>query len=155
MSFSLLKIGLPLLAFIMATQSQASSQCLSDNFSQNSDWQILPSSDYQPEVKTIQDERRLRLTQAEHHQANGVVFKSPISSSQDLKIEFTAYAYGGSWGASARQGDGINIVLSDASVEPALGAYGGSLGYAPMVIGNVYKPGFAGGWIGVGLDGSA
>ena len=142
----------PLLALLLASQAQSASQCLSDTLTVGDDWQVLTSQGFQPNIEHFANERRLRLTPSEPYQSNGVVFKSPISSSQDLAIEFTAYAYDGSWGQNARQGDGINLVLSDASVSPALGAYGGSLGYAPMAIGSIYKPGFAGGWIGIGLD---
>lgn len=72
-------------------------------------------------------------------------------------VEFKHYAYGGS-GA-----DGIALTLSDSSITPRAGAFGGSLGYAQKcedgvagcasdctVVGGC--PGFAGGWIGVGID---
>ena len=149
---SALFTSFPLLALLLASQAHGASQCLSDTLTIGDDWQVLTSQGFQPNIEHFANERRLRLTANEPHQSNGVVYKSPISSSQDLALEFTVYAYGGSWGQSARQGDGISLVLSDASISPALGADGGSLGYAPMAIGEVYKPGFAGGWIGIGLD---
>jgi MSHA biogenesis protein MshQ len=66
--------------------------------------------------------------------------------------EFDYYAYGGTGG------DGTVITLSDSSIAPVAGAFGGSLGYAQKsnpgsdctVTGGC--PGFAGGWIGVGVD---
>lgn len=69
-----------------------------------------------------------------------------------IEIEFDHFAYGGN-GA-----DGIGVVLSNGSVTPVPGAFGGSLGYAQKsnpgsdctVPGGC--PGFAGGWLGVGVD---
>jgi MSHA biogenesis protein MshQ len=42
------------------------------------------------------------------------------------------------------------VVLSDATVAPQPGAFGGPLGYGTR--GNAANPGFAGGWLGVGID---
>ncbi len=146
------KASFPFIALLLASHSYGNSQCLSDNFSQAGDWQVLNSQGFQPIVNTINDERRLRLTSTDINLSTGVVFKSPINSDQDVNINFTAYSYGGAWGQDPRQGDGMSLVLSDASMAPALGAYGGSLGYAPMQSGAVYKPGFSGGWLAIGLD---
>lgn len=59
-----------------------------------------------------------------------------------VEVTFRYFAYGGS-GA-----DGIAVVFSDAGVDPSPGGFGGSLGYAQRN----GVDGFAGGWIGIGLD---
>ena len=146
------KASFSFIALLLASHGYAKNQCLSDNFAQFDDWQVLNSQGFQPSVNSINEERRLRLTSTNINLSTGVVFKSPINSDQDVSINFTAYAYGGAWGQDPRQGDGISLVLSDASMAPALGAYGGSLGYAPMQSAGVYKPGFSGGWLAIGLD---
>jgi MSHA biogenesis protein MshQ len=61
-----------------------------------------------------------------------------------IQVQFKHYAYSGS-GA-----DGMAVVLSDATVTPQPGAFGGPLGYGTR--GTVDQPGFAGGWLGVGID---
>jgi MSHA biogenesis protein MshQ len=69
-----------------------------------------------------------------------------------ISVEFKHYAYNGS-GA-----DGIALTLSDATITPTPGAFGGSLGYAQKsnpgsdctTPGGC--PGFAGGWVGMAID---
>ena len=87
---------------------------------------------------------RLRMTQAVSNQATAATLQREIPGADNLVIlEFNYYAYGGN-GA-----DGLAIALSDATITPQPGSYGGSLGYAQR---NNGDPGFAGGWLGIGLD---
>ena len=69
-----------------------------------------------------------------------------------VAVEFRHYAYRTGGGAGA---DGMAVTLSDSAVAPAAGAFGGSLGYAQKTAaggGGADINGFAGGWIGVGID---
>jgi MSHA biogenesis protein MshQ len=96
---------------------------------------------------------RLRLTNATTTVATWATLLRPIPAyGNKVVVEFDYYAYGGSGG------DGMAVVLSEGAVSPVAGAFGGSLGYAQKsnpgsdctVVGGC--PGFAGGWLGIGLD---
>lgn len=117
--------------------------CFSDNFSSgtlSSDWVVKTSSgSFSPSIVS----GRLRLTQAAGNQSTSTTYQRLFPAANNLvTITFNHYAYGGS-GA-----DGMAVVLSDPTVTPQPGAFGGPLGYGfkPGI------PGFAGGWLGVGLD---
>jgi MSHA biogenesis protein MshQ len=97
---------------------------------------------------------RLRLTNA----SGGVTTWASLqrlfpASGNKITVELDLFAYGGAGSA-----DGIAVVLSDASVAPQAGAFGGSLGYAQKsnpgsdctTTGGC--PGFTGGWLGIALD---
>lgn len=105
------------------------------------DWVAsVASGPFTPEVV----DGRLRMTEAASNQSTAITLQREIPGADNLVIlEFDYYAYGGS-GA-----DGISVVLSDALVTPQPGSFGGSLGYAQR---NNGDPGFAGGWLGIGLD---
>ncbi|MBE9164658.1 DUF4347 domain-containing protein, partial [Tychonema sp. LEGE 06208] len=88
----------------------------------------------------------LRLTAATGNQAAFVIYNSPISSVDGLRVTFDLFAYGGN-GA-----DGVSFFLINGTATPTkAGGYGGSLGYA---VNNTAPatPGLVGGYLGVGLD---
>ncbi|MEG4924534.1 DUF4347 domain-containing protein, partial [Microcoleus sp. F10-D1] len=88
----------------------------------------------------------LRLTSNAENQANYVIYNSPISATDGLKVTFDLFAYNGNTGA-----DGISFFLIDGTTTPtAAGGFGGSLGYAPN--NTRQQAGIAGGYLGVGLD---
>ena len=121
--------------------------CITDKFSAGLNpalWSVSGSG-YTPQVVTSPTvpSSRLRLTDNGGNRATMAQLKKWFPAANNkVVIEFDYYDYGGS-GA-----DGVGVVLSDASVPPTAGGYGGSLGYANR--GGVN--GFNGGWLGVGLD---
>lgn len=118
-------------------------QCLADDFNAGAlaDTWITSVSrgNFTPKVVN----GRMRMTEAVGNQATSATYQRLYPAANNLVIvEFDYWAYGGS------SADGIALVLSDAKVTPQPGAYGGALGYGfkPGI------PGFAGGWLGFGLD---
>ncbi len=93
---------------------------------------------------------RLRLTDATNAVSTMAALQQLFPAAGNrIVVEFDDFAYNGS-GA-----DGMGVVLSDASIAPVPGAFGGSLGYAPKQAsqgGDTTHPGFAGGWIGLAID---
>lgn len=88
---------------------------------------------------------RLRLTQNVVKQSTAVSLQRLFPGAGNyLQLSFKYYGYGGN-GA-----DGIAVILSDSAYTPQPGGFGGSLGYAPKS--SEKLPGFAGGWLGIGLD---
>ncbi len=121
--------------------------CFTDSFtgangsSPGSDWTTSSSSGSFGQPKIYNN--RLRLTDATSNVATAAHLQRLFpGAGNKIVVEFDYFAYNGS-GA-----DGIALTFSDASVTPQAGAYGGSLGYAQRCGTN----GFAGGWLGVGID---
>ncbi|PKG74940.1 MSHA biogenesis protein MshQ [Shewanella sp. GutCb] len=130
-------------SFVALEKKEKILTCFNDDFSQGNltdDWVVARSSgNFTPSIVA----GRLRQTQKVSNQSTSTTYQRLFQAADNLvTIEFDHYAYGGS-GA-----DGIAVVLSDASMTPQPGAFGGPLGYG-------FKPGingFAGGWLGVGID---
>ena len=93
----------------------------------------------------------LRLTSANNNEAGYAVLNGTFPSSKGFSVSFEFFAYGGT-GA-----DGLSVFLVDADgTDPAkgefaIGAYGGSLGYANIVT-FVTQAGVSKGYLGIGLD---
>nr|WP_330165116.1 DUF6701 domain-containing protein [Vibrio cidicii] len=117
-------------------------QCFSDSFDSSlSDLWVTSTSkgSFQPSVVN----GRLRFTQAVGNQSTSSSYQRLFPARDNLvEVEFDHFAYDGS-GA-----DGIAVVLSDARVTPRAGSFGGPLGYGFKP----NEPGFAGGWLGIGID---
>lgn len=124
-------------------------QCFSDDFENqplSEQWRVFRSSgSFTPSKVIVNGNNRLRLTQAVQNQATASTFQRIFPAANNrVEVEFDYFAYGGT-GA-----DGVAIVFSDAAVTPQVGAFGGPLGYGYKVA--EQQPGFAGGWLGIGLD---
>ncbi len=94
---------------------------------------------------------RLRLTANTANNAKAATVPGVFPAAGNyISIDFKLYAYGGN-GA-----DGVAVALSDYAVPAVPGAFGGSLGYAQKVGSDCTIPGgcpgFAGGWLGIGID---
>ncbi len=130
----------------------APSLCFADSFAGTlgTSWSVgSQSGGFTPAIVS----GRLRLTDATTGQSTWATLQRLLpAAGNKVTVEFDYFAYGGS-GA-----DGVAVVFSDASVAPAAGAFGGSLGYAQksnpgsdcVIVGGC--PGFAGGWLGIALD---
>lgn len=121
-------------------------QCFSDNFDDGSlgdDWAVASrgATAFTPTVSG----QRMRLTSNQGNVSTSSTLQRLFPAAGNyIQVQFKYYAYNGS-GA-----DGVAVVLSDATVTPQPGAFGGPLGYGTR--GDAANPGFAGGWLGVGID---
>lgn len=128
--------------------------CFSDNFNRASlgaDWVTSNSKGgFNPIINTTSGNQRLELTQNANDQATLAILQRYFpAAGNNVVVSFKQYAYpngGGTDGA-----DGIVTIFSDALVAPAAGGSGGSMGYA-QYSSPANTPGFAGGWLGVGID---
>ncbi|HGF5184628.1 DUF6701 domain-containing protein [Vibrio parahaemolyticus] len=105
-----------------------------------SNWSVIG---FGQSIKPKPSGSRFVLNSSQRNQATASAYNYLFPSKDNyLEVEFDHYAHSGS-GA-----DGVALVLSDANVPPQTGAFGGPLGYG-------VKPniqGFAGGWLGFGID---
>ncbi|WP_373416743.1 DUF6701 domain-containing protein [Vibrio parahaemolyticus] len=105
-----------------------------------SNWSVIG---FGQSIKPTPSGGRFVLNSSQINQATASAYNYLFPSKDNyLEVEFDHYAHSGS-GA-----DGVALVLSDANVPPQTGAFGGPLGYG-------VKPniqGFAGGWLGFGID---
>ncbi|MBI3094006.1 MAG: Ig-like domain-containing protein, partial [Rhodocyclales bacterium] len=134
----------------------APSLCFTDDFNRSTlletgNWTRTKSVGTTLDAEIVSN--RLRLTDATGNRATAVHLQRLFPGAGNKVVaEFDLLTYGGT-GA-----DGLVLTLSDSSIAPVAGAFGGSLGYAQKsnpgsdctTPGGC--PGFAGGWIGVGLD---
>lgn len=123
--------------------------CYEDDFDTtnlNSSWVTSKSNgNFTPKIV----HGRLQLTQAQKTQSTASSYQYLFPAlGNKVEVEFDYMAYGGN-GA-----DGLAVVFSDAKITPQAGAFGGPLGYG-FKLKNSHenqKPGFKGGWLGIGLD---
>ncbi|EDP58137.1 DUF6701 domain-containing protein [Vibrio sp. AND4] len=133
---------------------QQCDQLLVETFdSPNADnWSVIG---YGSSIKPQVVNGRFRLNNNTPRQATASAYNYVFPSDRNyLEIEFDHFAYdGGIQGA-----DGVALVLSDANVPLQTGAFGGPLGYGMKLYKNHSDEishdveGFAGGWIGIGID---
>ena len=129
--------------------------CFTDNFNRatlGSDWATSYSKGtFTPLVRSATVSsvtyQRLQLTENATNQATLATLQRYFpAAGNNVVVSFRQYAYPNGGGTGG--GDGISAIFSDATVAPAAGADGGSMGYAQKT----GVAGFAGGWLGVGLD---
>ncbi len=128
--------------------------CFTDNFNRaalGADWSASNSKGgFNPLINTTGANRRLELTQNANDQATLATLQRYFpAAGNKVVVTFRQYAYPNGGGAGGA--DGLVTIFSDASVAPVAGGSGGSIGYAQYSA-PANTPGFAGGWLGVGID---
>lgn len=121
--------------------------CFNDDFAgalDSEDWVVSSRGRtlFTPEV--VADRLRLTTDSGNIATAASLLRLFPAEGNR-IVLEFDYFAYSAK---NNRGADGIAVILSDAEITPQPGGYGGSLGYAQRT----GVPGFAGGWLGLGLD---
>ncbi|GGY38229.1 hypothetical protein GCM10011297_09230 [Bacterioplanes sanyensis] len=127
--------------------AEASLQCFFDDFNRGNignDWVTSAvAGGFAPQIVNS----RLRLTQDTNNQSTAASLQRLFPADSNIvTIEYDHYAWSTLGGSGA---DGIAVVFSDAAITPQAGSFGGSLGYAQR---NNGDDGFAGGWVGIGID---
>lgn len=122
--------------------------CFSDDFNRASlgaNWVAARvNGSFTPSTVTSPSPARVRLNDNNTNQSTGIVLQRLFPAANGfMEVKFKFYAYG-----QTAPGDGVAFILSDASVTPQPGGFGGSLGYARKGT----QVGFAGGWLGIGFD---
>jgi MSHA biogenesis protein MshQ len=135
---------------IALTAASTPKICFTDNFNRanlGADWATSSkgATTFIPVIATTAGNQRLQLTSNANNEATLATLQRYFpAAGNKVTVQFNHYAYGGgNTGA-----DGVVVIFSDASVPSVAGGSGGSLGYAQYNAG----AGFAGGWLGVGLD---
>ncbi|QPR56878.1 MSHA biogenesis protein MshQ [Aeromonas allosaccharophila] len=133
---------------VIYDDGQPKLECFNDDFSRSvlgENWVVAQRNN--SELPSIQS-GRLRMTRNIGNQATSATYQRLFPAANNLvEVTFRYYAWSPTWLNTG--GDGLAVILSDATVTPQPGSFGGALGYAQRDNGT---PGFAGGWLGVGLD---
>lgn len=120
-------------------------ECFNDDFNRTTlgtDWRLLKAVGFTPTMNGNQ----LQLTDNGGNRATGVVLEGDFPAEDNfVQLVFDVQIFDP---RNTEGADGVAIVLSDSQIAPVTGAPGGSLGYANRNS----ESGFAGGWLGFGVD---
>jgi len=87
-----------------------------------------------------------------HNESGAIISQSTFDTSQGIQVTFKTVTYRGDSGGAGKDGaDGMSFFLLDGSVNPGIGAFGGSLAYS-CSNSNFPFNGIIGGYIGLGID---
>src|SRR5690606_2992701 len=130
-----------------ACQATQPLTCIDDSLNSSAFSENWVSSRFSGNFTPALSGSRLLLTQDVGYQSPATTLQRWFPADNNLiEIEFDHYAWSRNGGRGA---DGIAVVLSDATVTPQAGSFGGSLGYAQRDNGDNV---FSGGWLGIALD---